>query len=83
MAPLCNAMVRCLGFPAQFAFGHPLRWATPGKSHKAPMLCGYLGTQVTRKALGQIYREVGFTYTPLVTVVWCCSHTAGFPQHLG
>lgn len=79
MAPLCNAMVRCLGLSAQCAFGHPLLWVTPGKSHKAPMLCGYLSTWVTWKALGQIYREVGLTYSPLVTVVWCCSRTAGFP----
>lgn len=83
MASLRNAMVRCLWFSAQCAFGHLLLQVTPCKSHKAPMLCGYLSTQVTWKALGQIYREVGLTYSPLVTVVWCCSHTAGFPHHLG
>lgn len=79
-ALLCNAMVGCLGFPA---FGHSLLWVTPGKSHKAAVLCGYLGTQVTWKALGQIYREVGLTYSSLVTVIWCCPHTGGFPQNLG
>ena len=81
--PSCNAMVRRLGFSAQCAFAHPLLWVTPGKSRKAPVLCGYLSTQVTWKALGWTYGEVGLAYSPLVTVVWCCSHTAGFPQLLG
>lgn len=83
MAPLCNVMVRCLGFPAQFAFEHPLFWLTPGRSRKAPMLCGYLGTQATWKVLGQIYGEVGLACSPLVTVVGVAPTQLAFPTTWG
>lgn len=67
MAPLCNVMVRCLGFPAQFVFGLPLFWLTPDRSRKAPMLCGYLGTRSNLQGSGTCLQS--FSYCGLVLLL--------------